>query len=93
MARLYEAYREARRPLQRAIKEAKRRALGELLASLDADPWGRTYKLVLNKLRPWAPPTTEIMDPRFVEEVVGTLFPGATDAENNRSTNEEEQEP
>ena len=48
--------------------------------------------MVLNKLRPWAPSTTENMDPRFLEEVVGTLFPGATDEENNRSTNEEEQE-
>ena len=32
VARLYEAYREERRPLQRAIKEAKR------LSSLDAGP-------------------------------------------------------
>ena len=93
VARLYKAYREARRPLQRAINEAKRRAWGEFLASLDADPWGRPYKMVLNKLRPWAPPTTESMDPRFLEEVAGTLFPGATDEENNKFTNEEEQEP
>ena len=88
-----EAYREARRPLQRAVKEAKRRAWGELLASLDADPCGRPYKMVLNKLRLWASPTTESMDPRFLEEVVGTLFLGATDEENSRFTNEEEQEP
>ena len=33
------------------------------------------------------------MDPRLLEEVVGTLFPGATDEENNRSTNEEERKP
>ena len=93
VARLHEAYREAWRPLQRVIKEAKRRAWGELLASLDAVPWGRPYKMVLNKLRPWAPPTTESMDPRFLGEILGTLFPGATDEENNRSTNEQEQEP
>ena len=82
-----------RRSLQRAIKEAKRRAWGELLASLDADSWGRPYKMVLNKLRPWAPSTTESIDPRFLEEVIDTLFPGATDEENSRFTNEEEQEP
>ena len=63
MARLYEGYREARRPLQRAIKEAKRRAWGELLTSLHSDPWGLHYKMVLKKLRPWAPPTTESMVP------------------------------
>ena len=50
----------------------------ELLVSLDSDPWGCPYKMVLNKLRPWAPPATESMDPRFLEEVVGTLFPEAT---------------
>ena len=88
MARLYETYREARRPLQRAIKEEKRRTWGELLASLDADPWGRPYKMVLNKLRPWAPPTTESMDPRFLVEVAAPCF-----WENSRFTNEEEQEP
>ena len=54
-------------------------------------PRKRPYKMVLNKLRPWAPPTTESMDPRFLEEVVGTLFSGATDEENNRFTNEEEE--
>ena len=78
VARLYEAHREARRPLQRAIKETKKRAWGVLLASLDADSFGRPYKMVLNKLRSWDD-TTESMDPRFLEEVVGTLFPGATD--------------
>ena len=93
VARLYEAYREAWRPLQRAIKEAKRRTWGELLASLDADPRGRPYKIVLNKLRLWAPPATESMDPRFVEEIVGSLFSVATDEEDSSFTNEEEPQP
>ena len=75
------------------MKEAKRRAWGELLASLDSDPWGRPYKMVLNKLRPWAPPATESMDPRFLEEVVGTLFSGATSEEDGRFTDEEEPQP
>ncbi|XP_033360707.1 uncharacterized protein LOC117239317 [Bombus vosnesenskii] len=93
VARLYEAYSEARRLLQRAIKEAKRRAWGELLASLDSDPWGRPYKLVLNKLRPWAPPLTESMDPRFLDKVVSTVFPGAANEGDGSPTEEEEQEP
>jgi hypothetical protein len=38
VAYLYNAYREARSPLQQAIKEAKRRAWDELLATLDSDP-------------------------------------------------------
>jgi hypothetical protein len=60
VAYLYDAYREALRPLQRAIKEAMRRAWYGLLATLDSDPWGNPYRLVLNKLRPWA---LENMDP------------------------------
>ena len=49
--------------------------------------------MVLNKLHPWAPPATESLDPRFLEEVVATLFSGATSEENSRFTDEEEQEP
>jgi hypothetical protein len=39
----YDAYREAQKPLQRAIKAARRRAWDELLATLDSDPRGRPY--------------------------------------------------
>ncbi|XP_033361686.1 uncharacterized protein LOC117239977 [Bombus vosnesenskii] len=92
VARLYEAYSEARRLLQRAMKEAKWRAWGELLASLNSDPWRRAYKLVLNKLRPRAPPLTESMDPRFLDEVVGTLFLGVANEGDGSLTEEEEQE-
>jgi hypothetical protein len=91
VARLYGAYRDARRPLQRAVKEAKRRVWDELLTILDSDPWVRSYRMVLNKLRLWAPPATESMDPRFLEEVVGALFPGTVNEEANREG--EEQEP
>jgi hypothetical protein len=38
VARLYGVYCEVRRPLQRAIKEAKRLAWDELLATLYSDP-------------------------------------------------------
>lgn len=72
---LYEAYRTARVALQVAIKRAKTQAWRELLQTLDDDPWGRPYRVVLNKLRPRAPPVTEGLDPRLLEDVVNTLFP------------------
>jgi hypothetical protein len=81
VACLYDAYRETRRPLQRAIKDAKKLAWDELLATLDSDSWGRPYRLVLNKVRPWALPATENMDPQFLEEVVGALFSGMVNEE------------
>ncbi|XP_025161758.1 uncharacterized protein LOC112590177 [Harpegnathos saltator] len=31
--------------------------------------------MVMQKLRPWAPPLTETLDSRFLERVMGTLFP------------------
>ncbi|XP_071575478.1 uncharacterized protein [Temnothorax nylanderi] len=76
-----EAWRSARDDLSRAIRAAKERSWKELLESVSEDPWGRPYKLVQDKLRPWAPPLTETLDPPFVEEVVNTLFPAADGGE------------
>lgn len=76
-AEAMEGYREARRSLRTAIKSSKAKAWEELLQSLEEDPWGRPYKIVLNKLRPAAPPITETLDPEFVKEIIVTLFPEA----------------
>lgn len=46
----------------------------KLLEGLTRNPWGRTYKMVLGKLLPWAPPLTGIMDPKLLGRVVNTLF-------------------
>ncbi|KYN13603.1 hypothetical protein ALC57_14204 [Trachymyrmex cornetzi] len=39
------------------------------------DPWGRPYKIVVKKLRPWSPPITESLDTPLLDDVVTTLFP------------------
>ncbi|XP_047992758.1 uncharacterized protein LOC125231355 [Leguminivora glycinivorella] len=46
-------------------------------ASRDSKPrsMGRPYKAVRGKLRPWAPPLTESLEPRLLEVVVSSLFP------------------
>jgi len=69
-------FREARCSLGAAIGRSKTAAWGDLISSLNEDPWGRPYMLVVNKLRPRAPPTTESLDPGFLGEVVGALFHG-----------------
>ncbi|XP_063899258.1 uncharacterized protein LOC135119195 [Helicoverpa armigera] len=74
-AELYEGYRAAKTALQLAIIQAKDVANTELLGTLDRDPWGRPYKMVRGKLRPWAPPLTQSLRPQLVEEVVSALFP------------------
>ena len=45
--------------------------------TIDGDPWGRPYRLVLGKLRTRKPPTTEQLDPQFLELVIHALFPAA----------------
>ncbi|XP_025154146.1 uncharacterized protein LOC112588428 [Harpegnathos saltator] len=62
--------------LREAIGVARGRGWDDLLLSLDADPWGRPYRMVMQKMRPWTPPKTVTLDPRFLERVMGTLFPG-----------------
>lgn len=46
-----------------------------LIQDLDRDPWGRPYKIVMNKLRPWVPPIAETVEPDFLDRVIMTLFP------------------
>jgi len=46
-----EAYRNAQLALRKAIHAEKARAWDELLLTLDKDPWGRPYGMVLNRLR------------------------------------------
>ncbi|XP_076765209.1 uncharacterized protein LOC143432407 [Xylocopa sonorina] len=74
-ALLYAEYRHLTVQLQQAIRRAKADAWDGLLRSLDRDPWGRQYKFAVGKLRSWAPPITETLDPQLLGRVVGTLFP------------------
>jgi hypothetical protein len=52
----YEEYKAKRRTLQQEIQTAKTGAWSELVESVEADPWGRPYRLVTKRLRPPPPP-------------------------------------
>jgi hypothetical protein len=73
--RLYAAYSEAVKLLQGAIARAKDLAEQEMLETLNSDPWGRPYRMVRRKLRPWTPPLTQSLQPQLLEQVVEGLFP------------------
>ena len=60
--------------LQRAIRDAKEKAW-KLQRTIDKDPWGRPQGIVLDKLRPSAPPLTESLEPGLLERVLNNLFP------------------
>ena len=69
------ALRTAVKALKVAIAEAKNREWDELIQTLDRDPWGRPYRIVLRRLRARAPFLTESMRPALLEEVLDTFFP------------------
>ncbi|KMQ83553.1 reverse transcriptase [Lasius niger] len=69
--------------LRRLIRAAWARSWGELLISLDRDPWRRPYKMVLGKLKQRASPMTETLDSLFVQRVIDTLFPVMEDGLND----------
>ncbi|XP_011871632.1 PREDICTED: uncharacterized protein LOC105564109, partial [Vollenhovia emeryi] len=66
--RLLEEFRQKRKALRTAIKLAKERAWNDLIQSLDTDPWGRPYRLVMNRLNSGAPPTVGALRPEFLQE-------------------------
>jgi len=68
-------YREARCALSRAIRKCRAKCWDDKLSSLNTDPWGRPYKIMLKRHRAWTPPATESLEPRVPDEVVDTLFP------------------
>ncbi|KAL4132686.1 hypothetical protein QTP88_009804 [Uroleucon formosanum] len=67
------AYREAKKQLKNAILRSKRTCWKELISSVDVDPFGKPYKLVMRKLR-GSPPTAS-MEYATLQSVVDTLFP------------------
>lgn len=67
------AYREAKRQLKIAILRSKRTCWKELISSVDADPFGKPYKLVMRQLR--GPPPTASMEYATLQSVVENLFP------------------
>jgi hypothetical protein len=70
---LLEALRAAKGALTTAISKRKDEAREEFICTLDADPWGRPYKIVRNKLKR-APPM-ESLEPELLARVVEGLFP------------------
>ncbi|XP_045533963.1 uncharacterized protein LOC123721014 [Papilio machaon] len=73
LERLYTELSSAKKAFSSAIKAAKDSAYAEFLATLDADPWGRPYRMVRAKLK--VAPPTETMEPAVLSAVVEGLFP------------------
>ncbi|XP_072766502.1 uncharacterized protein [Anoplolepis gracilipes] len=72
-------YRSVRMALSAAFRSSKAKSWDELIASLDADPWRRPYKIVTNKLRHWALPRVGNLFPESLDRIFGILFPTRSD--------------
>jgi len=73
-------YKLAKKALRAAIKKAKGKAWNELILTIDKDPWGLPYKLVLNKLRRTSPTLSETLDSTVLNQLLDTLFPVIADS-------------
>lgn len=75
-----EAYITAKKSLRLAIRKAKSASWAELISTLDSDPWGLPYKLVMGKLRRSSPALSETLEENTLNRLLDSLFPlGAVD--------------
>lgn len=72
---VYDSYKKAKRNLKNLIKKAKGVAWGELIASINDDPWGLPFKLVLSKIRRAGPGITEKLPKKTLDLLLRDLFP------------------
>lgn len=70
-------YREAKKELRFMIAKAKNTAWKALIKTIDEDPWGLPYRIVMNKLRRNTPTLTEMLDKNILEDTLRQLFPKA----------------
>lgn len=68
-------YAKAKKALRNEIKKAKNSAWSELIQSLDRDPWGLPYKIVMSKLRKSSPALSEMLDEANLNRLLDSLFP------------------
>jgi len=68
-------YRSAKKALRSAIRKAKSTSWAELISSIETDPWGLSYKLVMRKLRKSSPTLSETLGEESLIKLLDTLFP------------------
>lgn len=64
-----------RRKFRNSIYEAKKTSWQELICDLNYDPWGKGYKIVMQKMRAQSPLDLTLMSPDKVNEILDSLFP------------------
>jgi len=68
-------YKDARASFCKLIKKAKSEAWDAFIKTLDDDPWGLPYKLVMDRMRSSNTVLTETLEPEVVGRLLNDLFP------------------
>lgn len=72
-----EEYKHAKKELRYLIRKAKTNAWKDLIRTIDEDPWGLPYRLVMNRLRRTSPSLSEMLGKQVLENTISKLFPAA----------------
>lgn len=91
LSELESKYREAKKELRKAIKKAKTESWKELMATIEKDPWGLPYKVVLRKLKGATPGLTEQLE-ESQNELLQSLFPRRRNREERLVNDQDEEE-
>jgi len=68
----------AKKSLRLEIRRAKSAAWAELISTLNSDPWGLPYKLVMGTLRKSSPALSETLEESTLNRLLDSLFPSGT---------------
>ncbi|XP_029177940.1 uncharacterized protein LOC114945803 [Nylanderia fulva] len=80
---LRDRYKVARKALKSEISKAKYIAWQDLIQTIEDDPWGLPYKVVLKKLRRSSPSLTETLNEDTVNTLLESLFPSGVETDPN----------
>lgn len=73
LKRLERKYRLDKKALTKAILKSKEESWKALINTIEENPWGIPYKIVMGKLRASAPGLTETIDPSELDQVLSDL--------------------
>lgn len=70
-------YKKLKKELRHLIRKSKFAAWKSLIQTIEDDPWGLPYRLVMNKLRRNSPRITEMLDVEVLYVTLNQLFPNS----------------
>lgn len=87
---LLSVYKAAKKEFYQTINKAKLNAWSKLIKTIEIDPWGLPYKMVLKRLKGSTTALTETMPPKVLDSVLDSLFPRTGHVRSLKCQEEEE---